>query len=40
MILPDTSLLIYAYNLDAPEHAAARSWLQEILSGAEPVAFT
>lgn len=40
MILPDTSLLLYAYNVDAADHAAARLWLQELFSGAEPVAFT
>jgi len=38
VILPDTNILIYAYNEDAPEHKAARAWLENRLSGAEPVA--
>lgn len=40
MILPDTNLLVYAYNRDAPQHDVAHSWLEERLSGVEPIAFT
>lgn len=38
MTLPDLNLLIYAYNRAAPHHAAARSWWEGLLNGAEPVA--
>lgn len=31
MILADANLLLYAYNADAPEHAAARRWLEAAL---------
>jgi uncharacterized protein len=37
MILPDVNLLVYAYNLDAPRHAAAASWWEDLLSGDQPV---
>lgn len=37
MIVPDTNLLIYAYDTSAPLHAAARRWWEETLSGEEPV---
>ena len=33
MILPDVSLLVYAYNSDAPHHKRASSWWEEALSG-------
>ena len=33
MILIDANLLIYAVDADSPPHAAAREWLEEILSG-------
>ncbi|WP_376695969.1 type II toxin-antitoxin system VapC family toxin [Wenzhouxiangella sp. EGI_FJ10305] len=33
MILPDANLLIYAVNRDAPHHQAARTWLEQVLSG-------
>lgn len=32
MILADANLLLYAYNEDAPQHNAARDWLENILS--------
>jgi toxin-antitoxin system PIN domain toxin len=38
VIVPDLNLLIYAYNSDAPRHAAARAWWEGLLNGAEPVA--
>jgi len=37
--LIDTNLLIYAVNEDAPEHSAARDWLDDALSGVDTVAF-
>ncbi|MCI0521683.1 MAG: PIN domain-containing protein [Chloroflexi bacterium] len=40
MILVDANLLLYAYNLDAPQNTAARSWLESVLSGRESVAFS
>lgn len=33
MILVDANLLIYAINRDAPQHAAARAWWEDTLSG-------
>jgi toxin-antitoxin system PIN domain toxin len=40
MILIDTNLLIYAYDDASAFHQAARSWVEEVLSGAEPVRMT
>lgn len=37
MIVPDINLLIYAYNSDAPHHAEAKGWWEELLSSDEPV---
>lgn len=37
MILVDANLLIYAVNEDAPVHHAAKSWLEDTLSGTETV---
>ena len=37
MIVPDVNLLVYAYNLDAPEHDAALSWWKRLLDGTERV---
>jgi len=37
VIVPDTNLLIYAINQDAPHHQRARAWLEQTLSGREPV---
>lgn len=39
MKLPDVNLLIYAIDEEAPRHAKAREWLEEVLSGTEAVAF-
>jgi toxin-antitoxin system PIN domain toxin len=33
MILVDANLLIYAIDADSPYHAAARRWLEQLLSG-------
>jgi toxin-antitoxin system PIN domain toxin len=37
--LPDLNLLLYAVDEGAPRHTESRSWLEEILSGTESVAF-
>jgi uncharacterized protein len=37
--LPDANVLLYARNLGATHHVTARSWLEEALSGSEPVGF-
>jgi len=37
VILVDANLLIYAVNRDAPQHAAARAWWEQVLSGTTPV---
>jgi toxin-antitoxin system PIN domain toxin len=39
MISPDVNLLIYACNPTAPEHKLSRVWLEDLLSGEEPVGF-
>ena len=38
MIFVDANLLLYAYNASTPEHKRAKIWLEDVLSGAEPVA--
>jgi uncharacterized protein len=37
VILPDVNLLLYAVDRKAPQHSAARKWLEETLSGGEDV---
>jgi len=37
VIVPDVNLLIYAINVDAEQHRAARQWLETILAGTRPV---
>lgn len=37
MILPDLNLLIYAYNLGAPDHVRSREWWEDIMTRQEPV---
>lgn len=37
MILIDANLLVYAHDARSPYHAAARSWLESVLSGPELV---
>jgi len=39
LIVPDINLLLYAYDSGASQHARARAWLEEVLSGTEPVGF-
>jgi toxin-antitoxin system PIN domain toxin len=36
MILVDANLLLYAYNTDAPEHKAAKKWLEDTLALPSP----
>jgi uncharacterized protein len=40
MVTPDANILIYAYNAGDTRHLAARSWLEEMLSGTEIFAFS
>jgi toxin-antitoxin system PIN domain toxin len=40
VILVDANLLLYAYHPRAAQHDAARRWLEETLSGSDPVAFS
>lgn len=37
MIVPDSSLILYAYNSASQEHEAAKEWWEKLLSSAEPV---
>ena len=37
MILVDANLLLYAYDASAREHARAKAWLEDVLSGTEQV---
>lgn len=37
MILVDANLLLYAHNRSAPEHAAAREWFEQALSGPDRI---
>jgi toxin-antitoxin system PIN domain toxin len=37
VILVDANLLIYAIDSDSPQHGRARPWLEQVLSGADPV---
>ncbi len=37
MILVDANLLLYAYHPASDEHARCRAWLEDALSGHEPV---
>ena len=37
MIVVDANLLIYAYDTASPRCKESRAWLEEVLSGAEPV---
>lgn len=38
MILVDVSVLLYAYHPRAPQHERCRSWLQDALTGEQPLA--
>ena len=37
MIVPDSNLLVYAYNDGAPQHNDARQWWEELISGNEVI---
>src|SRR4029453_10440941 len=37
MIVPDANLLIFAYTAPSPPHRPARRWVEDGLSGPEPV---
>jgi len=37
VILPDLNLIIYAHNVGAPDHVAARTWWEDLLNGTEVV---
>jgi uncharacterized protein len=37
LILVDANLLLYAYHAGATQHEAAKRWLEQALSGEEPV---
>lgn len=37
--LPDVNLLLYALDVASPHHPRARPWLEDVLSGTEPVGF-
>jgi len=39
VILVDANLLLYAYDAASEHHARARTWLEEVLSGSDPVGF-
>ena len=39
MIFIDANLLLYAYNASCDEHQRAKAWIEDVLSGSEPVAF-
>ena len=39
MKIVDINLLIYAINRDAPHHVKAKQWLEDALSGEEPLGF-
>jgi len=37
VIIPDVYILVYAYNKDAKQHAAARRWWEDTLAQPQPV---
>lgn len=39
MKIPDVNLLLYAVDQQSAHHPRARRWLEEVLSGSEPVGF-
>jgi uncharacterized protein len=40
VIVPDSNLLLYAYNETSPYHAGAKSWWESCLRGSKPVGLT
>ena len=39
MIVIDANILLYAYDSGSSQHTKARIWLEEVLSGSDPVGF-
>jgi len=39
VILVDANLLLFAYDAASEHHARARTWLEDVLSGSDPVGF-
>ena len=39
MIAPDINLLVYATDQESQFHEGAKAWLEEVLSGTEPIGF-
>ena len=37
MIVPDANLLVYAYDVESPQHPQARDWWESVLSGPEAI---
>ena len=37
MIVPEVNLLLYAYDASSEHHGRARAWLEDVLSGSDPV---
>jgi uncharacterized protein len=37
VIVPDVNLLVYAYNVDAPHHDAARRWWESMMETDTPI---
>jgi hypothetical protein len=37
MIIPDVNVLVYAYNRDAKQHPAAKTWWEQLLTIPQPV---
>ena len=37
MIVPDTNLLVFVYNVDAPQHNSAQQWWDWLINGTERV---
>ena len=37
MIVPDVNLLVHAYNVESPRHAAARAWWERLLNSTQTV---
>jgi uncharacterized protein len=36
VILPDVSVLLYAFRSDTPKHTACRKWLDDVINGEAP----
>ena len=37
MLIPDVNILVYAYDMDSPQHKLARTWWQTTLTQPRPV---